>query len=69
MAQREQQKKYAINIHIRDIAPDALREYAKSQGMNITEVMNAAVWYCQANNIDLAIWSIEERRKAASENA
>lgn len=55
---------YSINTHIRDLTEEQLKEYAKSQEMSITDTLNSSVWYCQANNIDLAIWTITERRKA-----
>lgn len=56
-------KKYSINTHIRDITEEQLKAYADSQEMNVTELLNAAVWYCYTENIDLAIWSIKQRRK------
>ena len=55
---------YSINTRIRDLTEEKLKDYATSQEMTITDLLNAAVWYCQTNNIDLAIWTIQERRKA-----
>ena len=57
-------RKYTINTHIRDLTEEKLKDYATSQEMTITDLLNAAVWYCQDHNIDLAIWTIQERRKA-----
>ena len=64
MAKANNPRKYTINTHIRDLTEEKLKDYATSQEMTITDLLNAAVWYCQANNIDLAIWTIRERRKA-----
>lgn len=64
MSRPKKPKSYSINAHIRALTEGQLKEYATSQEMTITDLLNAAVWYCQANNIDLAIWTITERRKA-----
>ena len=54
---------YAINTRIRDLTEDQLKEYARSQEMNVTEILNTAVWYCREEGVDLAIWAIKARRK------
>ena len=66
MVKADKPRKYTINTHIRDLTEEKLKDYAISQEMTITDLLNAAVWYCQANSIDLAIWIIHERRKANS---
>ena len=64
MAKARKTTNYSINTRIRALTEEKLKDYATSQEMTITDLLNAAVWYCQANNIDLAIWTIQERRKA-----
>ena len=63
MAKAKKITYYSINARIRDLTEETLKEYASQQSMTITDLLNASVWYCQANNIDLAIWTIQERRK------
>ena len=60
---------YAINTRIRDLTEDQLKEYARSQEMTVTDLLNAAAWYCRQENIDLAIWTIKARRKMKEEQA
>ena len=64
MVKANKPRKYTINTHIRDLTEEKLKDYAMNQEMSITDLLNAAVWYCQVNCIDLAIWTIQERRKA-----
>ena len=64
MARPKKPRSYSISARIRDLTEEKLKDYATSQEMTITDLLNAAVWYCQANSIDLAIWAIQERRKA-----
>ncbi len=64
MKEPKKPTKYTINAHIRDITEEQLKEYAAKQGMTITGVLNSAIWYCCKEDVDLAIWTIKERRKA-----
>ena len=63
MAMPKRPKGYNINVHIRDLTGEKLKEYAGSQEMTITDLINTALWYCQEEKIDLAIWTIKARRK------
>lgn len=54
---------YSINTRIRDLTEEQLKNYAEKQEMTITDTLNAAVWYCQSKDIDLAIWKIKQGRK------
>ena len=58
---------YGINIKIRDMTEQDLKEYAQSQEMTVTDLLNASVWYCREEKIDLAIWTIKARRKLKEE--
>lgn len=66
MVKANKTNNYCINTRIRALTEEKLKDYATSQEMTITDLLNSAVWYCQANNIDLAIWTITERRKATT---
>lgn len=56
-------KRYNINMRIRDISVSDMREYAETQNMSITDLVNTALWYCHENKVDLAIWRINQVRK------
>ena len=60
---------YGINIKIRDMTEGQLKEYAQSQEMTVTDLLNAAAWYCREEKIDLAIWAIKARRKLKEKQA
>lgn len=60
-------KRYNINMHIRDISEADMKEYAATQAMTVTDLLNTALWYCYANKVDLAIWRINELRKQQNE--
>ena len=47
----------------RDISEAEIKAYATTQAMTVTDLINTALWYCQDNNIDLAIWRINQVRK------
>lgn len=54
---------YNINLRVRDISEAEIKAYATTQAMTVTDLINTALWYCQDNNIDLAIWRINQVRK------
>ena len=58
---------YSINTRIRDLTEEELKGYAQSQEMTVTDLLNAAAWYCREEKIDLAIWAIKARRKLKEE--
>lgn len=62
-AKIQRETNYSINTRIRDLTEEQLKEYARSQEMTVTDLLNAAVWYCSEEKIDLAIWTIKARRK------
>ncbi len=56
-------RRYNINMNIRDISETDMKQYAATQNMTITDLVNTALWYCFENQVDLAIWRINEVRK------
>lgn len=62
-AKIQRETNYSINTRIRDLTEEQLKEYARSQEMTVTDLLNAAAWYCSEEKIDLAIWTIKARRK------
>ena len=62
-AKIQRETNYSINTRIRDLTEEQLKEYARSQEMTVTDLLNAAAWYCRDEKIDLAIWTIKARRK------